>query len=186
MWNMIQSNSQTVFAKLRSNISALQQLGKPNDQVTRTLLLTALALMKKRIFENGMNASMRGIGVYSSEYYNKVRKANGWSNRNITFELTGQMRNDFILTIDSGAWAIGFIGNGGAYSYKYDFSGKKKSKNYPSKSKGVKTVTKSALDSGKRARMLEKRFGTVFEMTAQEEMDIKKAFEYEVKRRLNG
>lgn len=185
---MIESNANSVYARLMANIGKVKAFGTVQDQVTRTTLLTVLALMKKRIFENGLNANMKGMGTYSRQYYEKVRRANGWSNSNVTLELAGEMRREFTLGVDGGEWVIGFESGIGekSYSFKYDYTGKRKSKNNPSGTKGAKKLTTTAPASGKRARDLEKRYGTVFEMSQSEISDFGKIVQFEINRRLNG
>lgn len=185
---MIQSNANIVFAKLRANLANLNKLGSVNDSITRTLLLSILALIKKRVFQDGKNTSMRGMGGYSKQYQDKIRGVNGWSNSNVTLELTGQLRREYILDSDGKNWVIGFLSNSGEkpYSYKYKFEGGRKTKNNPSGTKGAKKITTTNEASGQLARDLEKRYGTIFEMSATEIAKSNDIFIYEANRRLNG
>jgi hypothetical protein len=185
---MIVSNANIVFAKLRANLAYLEKLGTVSDSVTRTLLLSILALIKKRVFEEGKNTSMRGMGGYSKQYQDKIRGANGWSNSNVTLELTGQLRREYILDSDGKNWVIGFLTSTGekAYSYKYKFDGGRKTKNNPSGTKGTKRITTTTEASGQVARDLEKRYGTVFEMSTPEIVKSNEIFIFESNRRLNG
>jgi hypothetical protein len=185
---VVRSNATQVYAKLRNDIKNLKKLGSVSDSVTRTIIFTSLALMKKRIFEDGRTTSGSGIGTYSKDYYNKVRKANNWSNTKITLELTGEMRREFIPAPVNGNWAIGFLRANGdeSYSFKKEFTGKRKSKNNPSGTKGIRRVTTTAPVSGDRAEVLEKRYGTIFHMSVDEVNEVTKAFEHEVKKRIGG
>lgn len=185
---MVKSNANQVYAKLRSDVKSLKGLGTANDAVTRTIIFTSLALMKKRIFEDGKTTAGSNIGTYSKEYYNKVRKANNWSNTKVTLELTGEMRREFIPAPQNGQWTIGFLRANGdeSYSFKKEFTGKRKSKNNPIGTKGIRRVTTTAPLSGDRADALEKRYGTIFQMSVGEVEEVAKAFEHEVKKRIGG
>jgi len=184
---MIKSNGQDIYARLRNNIQNLKNLGTAKDAATRVILFSTLALIKKRVFENGEKADGGKIGTYSNSYM-KIRKANNWSGSNIILELTGEMRREFILDVSNGKWVIGFLrGNGDeSYTYKKEFSGNRKSKNNPSGSKGIRRVTTTAPVSGYRAEILEKKYGTIFQMSKIEIDQVLKAFDFEIKKRLNG
>lgn len=185
---MYTSNAQEVFGKLRKNLQAVQKVATVQDKTSRATLLSILALVKKRVFEEGRNANGKGFGTYSKEYYNKVRKANNNSSTKINLELTGDMRREFILDNDGKSWVIGFIRSGGEqnYSYKKEFTGKRKSKNNPNKQKGVLRVNTTVPVSGDRAALLEKRYGIIFNLSKEESEKLRAVFEYEINKRLNG
>jgi hypothetical protein len=184
----LRSNGNIVYAKLREGIIQAKAVGTPSDAATRAILLTSVALMKKRIFELGRDANERSLGPYSEEYRNKVRKANNWGNTNITLELTGEMRREFVPSPQGGVWVVGFLrGNADeTYSYKKEFTGKRKSKNNPTGRKGILRVNTTAPVSGDRAEALEKRFGPIFQLTKSEEQEVTKAFVFEISKRIGG
>lgn len=184
----MKSNGQQVYARLLKNLDSLRKLGSVTDKATRSILLSSLAVMRKRVFETNENVVGKGFGVYSKEYYDKIRKANNWSNPKINIELTGEMRREFILDVANGKWVIGFLRSNGKepYSFKKSFTGKRKSKNNQLGAKGIKKVTTTAPVSGERARLLEKRYGTIFNMSKTEIALFFEAFNFEAAKRLNG
>jgi hypothetical protein len=82
----------------------------------REVALSVHQQIKKRIFDDGLDATGRQIGTYSPGYLRRRARA-GYSGNNVTLEFTGQMRNDFQLVDDGGV-----LGSGFANSFNFEKS----------------------------------------------------------------
>jgi len=65
------------------------------------------ALVKRRVFVDGLDSSNRQIGTYS-DAYTKVRQKAGLSGGRVILTFTGQMRNSFKLKKISGGYVSAF------------------------------------------------------------------------------
>jgi hypothetical protein len=75
----------------------LAEFENPN-QFASAALFTLLAKMKRRIFEEGLNSENQQIGTYSQGYVEYRQEAYNWSDSSrVILELTGQMREDFVV-----------------------------------------------------------------------------------------
>lgn len=125
------------------------------EKLTRTVAVSMLTVISKRIFMQGLNANGQRIGTYNPDYYKQRLKKYGRSNKNITFIASGHMANDFStgVTPTKDGYGMGFAENSDEGLSHYQLAG-----------------------------FLEERFGFVWSMTAQEEeqaFDIAEQFIYD-------
>lgn len=97
----IQNDSLTaVFAELKEQITS---------KVTRAVATSMLAVVKKRIHTDGLDAGGNKIGEYSSSYLKyREKKFNRNADKDVVLSLTRQMENDFTVIADNDVVGLGF------------------------------------------------------------------------------
>lgn len=81
------------------------------DQMLRTIATSITPVLRKRVHEDGLDASGKGIGTYNPEYLKqRISKYNRTADRKIVLSLTRQMENDMKpIPLPSGdGWGIGY------------------------------------------------------------------------------
>ena len=80
-----------------------------SEKIDRIALMSIHQLTAKRIFQDGINANGKLIGVYSPAYLKTRAKKNYPSSRKVIFQATGQMVNDYtFLTLRKNNYGSGF------------------------------------------------------------------------------
>lgn len=101
----INTNIAEVNARIISKLNKL----KDKEYLIRPLCFDLLELMKKRIHEDGKNASGTAIGTYSRNYLlERQRKYERSSDPKVIVSLTRQLENDWSVIATSKGYGIGF------------------------------------------------------------------------------
>lgn len=101
----INTNIAQVSARI---ISKLERL-KDKEYLLRPLCFDLLEIMKRRIHEDGKNASGSAIGTYSKNYLlERQRKYQRSSDPKIIVSLTRQLENDWSVIATAQGYGIGF------------------------------------------------------------------------------
>ena len=125
---------------------------KKIDKASRIAGETMLAESSQRIFNNAGGKDSKGklFGTYN-KYYQKQRTKNNKSNTLINMTLTGDMQKQYIFGVDSrGNYCLGF--------------------------NALPNNNSKKPNASQKAEYLEKRFGSFFELTAQEVQQYSKIF----------
>lgn len=152
--------------EMRSNIGAVARGLRDRikritaDSITREAAVTALAVSKRRIFEQGRKTNGSPIGTYSPGYL-RTRARRNWANRNVTLEFTGQMRMDYTLIAIANGYGLGFMG-------------------------GAAGTNATNATSSDKARFAEQRYGPVFPLTADEIALVQRIIQNRVNRIISG
>lgn len=152
--------------ELRTNISAVARALADRvrritaDSVTREAAVTALAVSKRRIFDEGRNSSGAGIGTYSPSYL-RIRAKRGFSGGRVILTLTDQLRVDYTLVAIANGYGLGFTG-------------------------GAAGTNSSNATSSDKARYAEDRYGSIFALTNDELQLVQRIVQNRVNKILNG
>lgn len=137
------------------------------DKMVRAVASSVGGYVKRRVHQEGLNASGTPIGSYSAQYL-KLRQAkyNRTSDSKVIFSLTRQMENDFSVVAanpikTATGYGLGFKSNA---IYTPKPSGKTKRKT------SGKTRT---ISNAQKAEFLERRFGSVYKLTDKEKVLVK-------------
>lgn len=99
----------TNIAEVNARITAKLNKLKDKEYLLRPLCFDLLELMKKRIHEDGINASGTSIGTYSTSYLlQRQRKYQRNSDPKVIVSLTRQLENDWSVIATSRGYGIGF------------------------------------------------------------------------------
>lgn len=99
----------TNIAEVNARIIAKLNKLKDKEYLLRPLCFDLLELMKKRIHEDGKNASGTAIGTYSNSYLKQREKRyNRSSDTKVVISLTRQLENDWSVIATSRGYGIGF------------------------------------------------------------------------------
>jgi len=99
----------TNLAEVNARISTKLDKLKDKEYITRPLCFDLLELMKKRIHEDGINASGTQIGTYSNEYLKlRIKKYNRSADTKVIVSLTRQLENDWSVIATVNGYGIGF------------------------------------------------------------------------------
>jgi hypothetical protein len=99
-----------INAVVSARMVQLQQLGNNPDPILRTVALTVLPELRKRVHVDGRDSSGGQIGRYSPGYM-KVRtgKYNRKPDTQVVLSLTRQMENDLSVIANKDGYGIGYL-----------------------------------------------------------------------------
>jgi len=96
---------QSDFLEVAQELEEFQDV----ERLAGEAAITLLALIKRRIFQEGLNSNNEPIGTYSDSYIEfRMEEYNWGPSEDIILELTGQMREDFTVGESSEGYGLGF------------------------------------------------------------------------------
>lgn len=99
----------TNIAEVNARIIAKLNKLKDKEYLLRPLCFDLLELMKKRIHEDGKDASGKSIGTYSRGYLlERIKKYQRSADPKIVISLTRQLENDWSVIATPKGYGIGF------------------------------------------------------------------------------
>lgn len=100
----VNTNIAEVTGRIREKLNKL----KDKEYILRPVCFDLIELMKKRIHEDGLNASNTAIGTYSNAYMRERKKHQRSDDRKVIVSLTRQLENDWSVIATSRGYGIGF------------------------------------------------------------------------------
>lgn len=100
----VNTNIGEVSDRIRTKLAKL----KDKEYLLRPVCFDLIELMKKRIHENGLNASDTAIGTYSNSYMRERKKHERSDDRKVIISLTRQLENDWSVIATARGYGIGF------------------------------------------------------------------------------
>lgn len=102
----IQTNMNDVISQIEGQFNLVLD----QDKMLRTIATTMVAVMRKRVHEDGLDANGSPIGTYSPAYLIERQKKpyNRTADPKIILSRTRQMENDMKAIPVEGGWGIGY------------------------------------------------------------------------------
>lgn len=100
----VNTNIAEVTGRIRIKLDKL----KDKEYILRPVCFDLIELMKKRIHEDGKNASDTAIGTYSNAYMRERKKNQRSDDRKVIVSLTRQLENDWSVIATTKGYGIGF------------------------------------------------------------------------------